>query len=82
MTHKILLTIFAMLTELGRDFVSERTKEGLRARREQGLLLGKPKGVVQPSMYDVDRERVLHLHALGVPLTTIVDVHLKASISR
>ena len=34
MTHKILLTIFAMLAELERDFVSERTKEGLRARRE------------------------------------------------
>ncbi|GAB3308665.1 MULTISPECIES: recombinase family protein [Hymenobacter] len=77
MTHKILLTIFAMLAELERDFVSERTKEGLRARREQGIVLGKPKGVVQPSMYDADRERILHLHALGVPLTTIVDVHLK-----
>lgn len=40
-------------------------------------MLGKPKGVVQPSMYDADRERILHLHALGVPLATIVDVHLK-----
>ena len=58
MTHKILLTIFAMLAELERDFVSERTKEGLRARREQGIVLGKPKGVVQPSMYDADRERI------------------------
>ena len=61
MTHKILLTTFAMLAELERDFVSERTKEGLRARREQGIVLGKPKGVVQPSMYDADRERILHL---------------------
>ena len=40
-------------------------------------MLGKPKGVVQSSMYDADRERILHLHALGVPLATIVDVHLK-----
>ena len=40
-------------------------------------MLSKPKGVVQPSMYDADRERILHLHALGVPLATIVDVHLK-----
>jgi DNA invertase Pin-like site-specific DNA recombinase len=76
MTHKILLTIFAMLAELERDFVSERTKEGLRARQERGVVLGKPKGVVQGSMYDVDRERILHLHALGVPLATIVRVHL------
>ncbi len=77
MTHKILLTIFAMLAELERDFVSERTKEGLRARRAQGVVLGKPKGVVQKSMYDADRERILHLHALGVPLGTIVKVHLQ-----
>lgn len=77
MTHKILLTIFAMLAELERDFVSERTKERLRVRREQGIVLGKPKSVVQPSMYDADRERILHLHALGVPLATIVDVPLK-----
>ena len=77
MTHKILLTVFAMLAELKRGFVSERTKERPRARREQGIVLGKPKGVVQPSMYDVDRERIRHLHALGVPLATIVEVHLK-----
>ena len=75
MTHKILLAIFAMLAELKRDFVSERTEEGLRSRREQGVVLGKPKGVVQPSMYNADRERILH--ALGVPLVTIVDVRLK-----
>ena len=28
-------------------------------------------------MYDADRERILHLHALGVPLATIADVRLK-----
>ena len=82
MTHKILLTIFAMLAELERDVASERTKEGLLARREQGIVLGKPKGVVKQFMYDADRERilhlhVLHLHALGVLLATIVDMHLK-----
>ncbi len=28
-------------------------------------------------MYDANRARILHLHALGVPLSTIVHVHLK-----
>ena len=28
-------------------------------------------------MYDADRERILHLHALVVSLATIVDVYLK-----
>ena len=32
----------AMLAELERDFVSERTKEGLRARREQGKTMFRP----------------------------------------
>ena len=77
MTHKILLTIFSMLAELERGSVSERTKEELRSRREQDIVLGKPRGVVQPSMYDADHGRIQHLHALGVPLATIVDVHLK-----
>ncbi|MBC8081959.1 MAG: hypothetical protein H7Z21_02000 [Hymenobacter sp.] len=65
-----------MLAELERAFVSERTKEGLRAWREQGIVLSKPEAAVQRSMYDADRERILHLYALGVPLTTIVDVRL------
>ena len=28
-------------------------------------------------MYDADRKLMLHLHALGVPLAAIVNVHLK-----
>ena len=54
-THKILLIIFARLAEQERGFVSERTKEGLRSRREQGIALGKLKGEgeVQPSMCDI-----------------------------
>ena len=77
MTTKILLTVFSMMAELERDFVSERTKEGLRARKERGIILGKPKGVVQSSIYDQDQARILHLYQMGVPLSTIIDVHLK-----
>ena len=69
MTNKILLTVFSMMAELERDFVSERTKEGLRACREQG--------VIQKSIYDKDRGKIVHLHGLGVPLNTIIRVHLQ-----
>ena len=63
-------------------YTIECTKEGLLARREQGIVLGKPKEVVKQSMSDADRERILHLHALhlhalSVLLAIIVDVHLK-----
>jgi DNA invertase Pin-like site-specific DNA recombinase len=76
MTNKVLLTIFSMVAELERDFISERTKEGLRARKEMGIKLGKPKGVVQKSIYDQDKEKIFQLHKLGVPLNTIIKTHL------
>jgi len=76
LTNKILITVFAMLAELERDFISERTKEGLAARKAKGLKLGKPKGTIQDSMYDKDRERIFHLHKMGVPFNTIIKTHL------
>ena len=77
MTNKILLTVFSLMAELERDFVSERAKEGLRACREHGVILGKHRGVIQKSIHDKDRGKVVHLHALGVPLNTIIRVHLQ-----
>ena len=77
MTNKILLTIFSMMAELERDFISERTKEGLRARKEQGIILGKPKGTIQKSMYDPNRKQIEELYRLGVPINTIIKTHLK-----
>lgn len=74
--NKVLVTIFSMLAELERDFISERTKEGLRARAAKGIKLGKPRGVIQASMYDQDREKILHLYQLGVPMQKIITTHL------
>lgn len=74
--NKVLITIFSMLAELERDFISERTKEGLRARAAKGIKLGKPKEVIQASMYDKDREKILHLYQLGVPIQKIIATHL------
>lgn len=74
--NKVLITIFSMLAELERDFISERTKEGLRARVMKGIKLGKPKGVIQASMYDKDKEKILHLYQLGVPIQKIIATHL------
>ncbi|MCL5272231.1 MAG: recombinase family protein [Gammaproteobacteria bacterium] len=74
--NKVLVTIFSMLAELERDFISERTKEGLRARAAKGIKLGKPKGIIQASMYDKDKEKILHLYQLGVPVQKIISTHL------
>lgn len=76
LTNKVLITVFSMIAELERDFISERTKEGLRARKERGITLGKPKGILQSSMYDQDKEKIFHLYQLGVPLNKIINTHL------
>lgn len=76
LTNKVLITVFSMLAELERDFISERTKEGLRARVAKGIKLGKPIGTIQTSMYDKDKEKIFHLYQLGVPLNKILKVHL------
>ncbi len=76
MSNKILITVFSMLAELEKDFISERTKEGLRASVAKGIKLGKPKGDIQASMYDKDREKIFNLHQLGVPFKKIIEVHL------
>ena len=43
-TNKILITIFSMIAELERDFISERTKEG---RRNQTRRCNRRKGVIE-----------------------------------
>jgi DNA invertase Pin-like site-specific DNA recombinase len=76
-TNKVLITVFSMLAELERDFISERTKEGLRARAAKGIKLGKPLGTIQASMYDKDKEKIQQLYQLGVPINKIIATHLK-----
>lgn len=75
-TNKVMITVFAMVAELERDFISERTKEGLQARVAKGIRLGKPKGVLQKSMYDNDQIKIFDLYKLGVPLHKIIATHL------
>ncbi len=41
---KIIAMAFSMAAEIERDLISSRTKESLKARKEQGVKLGRPKG--------------------------------------
>lgn len=41
---KIVAMAFSMAAEIERDLISQRTKEALRARKEAGKRLGRPKG--------------------------------------
>lgn len=60
MESKILLTVFAMVSEIERDLISERTKEALKARKAAGVKLGRPKGPGK-SKLDGKREEIVAL---------------------
>ena len=77
MNTKIMLTVFSLIDDLSRTYISERTKAGLAALKQQGRRLGKPVGTIQNSMYDKDKERILELRNLGVPISRIIEQHLK-----
>ncbi len=74
MSSKIIVTLFSLFAELERDLVSLRTKEALATKKAQGIQLGKPKGTIQSSKFDKDRERIEELLRLGMSVRKIAKV--------
>lgn len=74
MTSKIIVTIFSLLAELERDMISLRTKEALWSKKQQGVVLGKPKGTIQKSKFDKDRKKIEELLGYGVSVRKIAEV--------
>lgn len=72
MESKIVLTMLAMIAEIERDLISERTKEALRARKAAGVVLGRPKGPGK-SKLDVHKEEILALLNNGSTKTFIAN---------
>ena len=70
MTTKVMLSTFAMIAELERDFISIRTKEALSAKKKQGVQLGRPKGKGK-SRLDPFKDEILELVRIGVPKNKI-----------
>lgn len=77
MNTKIMLTVFSLIDDLSRTYISERTKSGLKALKDKGIKLGKPLGTIQSSMYDKDQDKILELVKLGVPIKKIINTHLQ-----
>ena len=71
-----MITLLSLFAQMERMMISKRTKEALSARKAQGMILGKPKGTIQDSIYDKDRDRIIELLQLGVSARRISAKHL------
>lgn len=72
-----MITMLSLFAQMERTMISRRTKEALAAKKAQGVVLGKPKGVTQSSKFDPDRKRIVELLSLGVSIRKIAVEHLK-----
>lgn len=61
---KIIAMAFSMAAEIERDLISQRTKEALRYKKEQGIKLGRPRGAGK-SKLDAFRPEIEALLANG-----------------
>ena len=71
LNSKVIVTMFSLFGELERDFISLRTKEALASKKAKGITLGKPKGTIQKSQFDADRDKIVELLELGVSVRKI-----------
>ena len=76
LTSKVMITMLSLFAELERDLISQRTKEALRSKKANGIILGKPKGTIQKSIYDKDKDRIIELLGLGLSVRKIATRHL------
>ncbi len=68
---KVLAFAFSLVSEVERDLISARTVEALKAKKELGVVLGRPKGKVGKSKLDKYRLEIEGLLANGTTQTFI-----------
>ncbi len=80
MQSKVMITMFSLFSEIERDLISERTKEGLKRARAEGKLLGRPKGTIGKSKLDGKEDEIKRFLKGGINKTNIAR-YLKVSWS-
>jgi DNA invertase Pin-like site-specific DNA recombinase len=72
---KLLLAIYSYIAETEREFISMRTKDGLKAARAEGKLLGRPKGSKNRNRrLDPFWEQIRGYLAIPLPYTSILKI--------
>ena len=74
METKVMIALFALFSEIERDLISERTKEGLAKAKEQGRLAGRPKGSWGKSRLDGKEREIVMLLEKGVSKASIAKI--------
>lgn len=71
MQSKVMITMFSLFSEIERDLISERTKEGLKRARAEGKLLGRPRGTIGKSKLDGKEDEIKRFLKGGINKTNI-----------
>lgn len=71
MLTQMILGVISMTVNLEKDLMSLRTKEALTAKKLSGASLGKPKGTIQKSKFDKQREKIEELLSVGLSVRKI-----------
>lgn len=74
MLTKMILGVIGMTINLEKDLMSLRTKEALTAKKLDGVSLGKPKGTIQKSKFDEQRDKIEELLSVGLSVRKIAKV--------
>jgi DNA invertase Pin-like site-specific DNA recombinase len=71
MLTQMILGVISMTVNLEKDLMSLRTKEALTAKKLEGMNLGKPKGTIQKSKFDKQRDKIEELLGVGLSVRKI-----------
>lgn len=71
MLTQMILGVISMTIGLEKDLMSLRTKEALTAKKLSGVSLGKPKGTIQKSKFDDQRDKIEELLGVGLSIRKI-----------
>ena len=71
MQTKVMITMFSLFSEIERDLISERTKEGLKRAKAEGKLLGRPKGTIGKSKLDGKEDEIKKFLKGGINKTNL-----------
>lgn len=71
MLTQMIIGVFKMTIKLEKDLMSLRTKEALTAKKIEGINLGKPRGTIQKSKFDKQRDKIEELLSVGLSIRKI-----------